>query len=53
MSDQGVLNLEPYKYIHVLDTIVNITRYLIYRVITINKYRLEIGPKKFVKQDHE
>lgn len=40
MSEVKVINLEQYKYIHVLDTITNATR-------------LEMGPTKFVQRDHE
>ena len=40
MSNNSVIRIPPYHYIHVLDQNANVTR-------------LEIGPQTFVKQDNE
>jgi len=40
MSSDSVLRLSPFSFIHILDNNTNITR-------------VEIGPKTFVRQEHE
>eukprot|EP01017_Pseudomicrothorax_dubius_P028152 TRINITY_DN3326_c0_g1_i1.p1 TRINITY_DN3326_c0_g1~~TRINITY_DN3326_c0_g1_i1.p1 ORF type:complete len:855 (-),score=346.35 TRINITY_DN3326_c0_g1_i1:122-2686(-) len=40
MGDSSTIRIPPFKYIHVLDNIVNVTR-------------IEIGPQTYVRRDHE
>jgi len=40
MSDNSVIRIKPYHYIHVLDNNTNVTR-------------VELGPQTFTRQDHE
>jgi len=48
---QEVVNLENYTYIHVLDTLTNLTRYFLPHLSL--QIRLEVGPQKFVGRYHE
>jgi major vault protein len=40
MTDNSVIRIKPYSYIHVLDNNTNVTR-------------VEVGPQTFTRQDHE
>jgi len=40
MSDNNVIRIKPYNYVHVLDNNTNVTR-------------VEVGPQTFTRQDHE